>query len=242
MKNVHPRVLEAVLARLPKGAEIVGAMAESATQTLFMVKTANGALKRTVMNKADVSTYLGNQVVDIAVEEGTSMDEAMELLSRKYRLFLVPQVDYNVGSSRIVFGDQLTLERSVPILETSVSLAGTLNFTLRHKAKCTKSSGSVAVLLESQKTQVALASNVFQVSEGQYLKEDQLTQAFSQTVVDYLKACQLEVIPTVEELTAGKVLGVLNDGISDFLAFRSAQDQTWYVRFALADAKEEEPA
>jgi len=242
MKNVHPRVLEAVLARLPKGSEIVGATAESAAKTLFMVKIPNGTLKRALMDKADVSTYLGSQVVDIAVEEGISMLEVMDLLSRKYRLFLVPHIDYNVGTSVVVFGDQPTLERSVPILETSVSLVGTLNFTLRHKAKCAKSSGSVAVLLESQKTQIALAAKVFQVSEGSYLEEDQLTQDFSQTVVDYLKQCQLKVIPTVEELTTGKVLGVLNDGISDFLAFRSAQDQTWYVRFALADAEEEEPA
>lgn len=232
MMNVHPRILEAVLAKLPKGAEVVGAVAESATQALFMVRY-QGKIRRTLMAKADVAVYLGSQVVDIEVEEGSTLEEAVQRLSDKYRLFLLPKVDYAVGTGRIVFGDQPTVERSVTILKESVSLYGTLTFVLRNKGAVAKSCGVATPILDTQRAQIALAGHIFSVQEGEHVSGNKLTQGFSQSVLDYLKKHHIKVTPTLDDLVEGEVLDTLHDGISEFLAVKCANGVLWYIRFAV---------
>jgi hypothetical protein len=207
-------------------------MSENPTQGLFMVKREQG-IKRVLMPKADVATYLGSQVVDLEVAEGTSMEEVMQKLAEKYRLFLVPGVDYSVGNSRVVFGDQVTLSRTVPILKDSVSMRGVLTFTLRQKGKCDKPDGILRPSLERERTQLALISTVFSVEEGQYLTGNQLTREFSETVLEYLTALKLEVMPTLEDLAMGEVIDVLQDGVSKVLALKDFSGNFWCIRFAL---------
>lgn len=239
MNNVHPSFLAMARKRLPVGTEVVSIVSDSERKSTITV-VRDEVTKQLPMPKVYVNTYLHGRGVELTVEEGITLEAAMREVSEKYRLFLLPDVDYAVNDAIIHFGDESLVQYQIKILDTSVSLWGDFTITLRNKALCCRSTDSIDPDLTAARIRLLLAGEVFEsydiivVGGGDHSKL--LTSAS-----DFIRSIPGIEPAIIEDLLAAEIVGVVNDGISDIAVTRLPDDSLLFIRFKFIQASEEPP-
>lgn len=239
MNNVHPRVLSILSSQLPEGSVIESVIAEerqSVINTLI-----NGEAKPVTVPKTYVDLYLGWQHVEVMAEEGDLLETVMEAVSRKYRLYLVPGVDYEVKDGKVVFEGANTVSFSVPLLPTAVTLYGDMNIQVKDKVKYARPKVAIACSLSEQKTQLALVSKVFPTYDVIVIGGG-LGSSLGASLMEHLQTIGVECIPDLTDLLTTEVVELINDGVSDVAIVKTASDQLWFVRYRLLKASKKKAA
>lgn len=238
--NVHPLFLESLLTRLPAGAKVVEASANTLEKAVFTIETVEGLLQRVSVDKVDVVTYLGGQTAEAQVEEGDSWESVMLQVSEKYRLFLVPGVDYEIDSGKVEFSEGGQTMKGVAISPGSVSLSGVLSVNVRCKTRFNRPTIAVCCALDDEKTQTALVSKIFPTYDVIVIGgSGSLPAAFSGLIHDHLTDLGVHYIPSLADLVGAEVVDLLNDGVSDIVVLKTVDEHLWFVRYRLLSASEE---
>jgi hypothetical protein len=241
MNNVHPRVLSLLTSRLPSGSVIESATVESLTQSAFSVRIGD-EVKRVVMPKLDVTTYLGGQRPEVFANEGDKWADVMAAISAKYRLYLTPGVDYGVDDHTVEFGDSGTIVASIVISPDSVHLTGGFPLTVKDKTKFDRPKIAVCCALGEQKAQLALVSKAFPTYDVIVIGAGGLPKGFVQSLAADLVHVSIEHSPSVASMLEAEVVELINDGVSDVAIFRTEDNHLWFVRYRLLDASDKEKA
>lgn len=239
MENVSAGFLATLKASLGV-TEIVSIAAQNFATTLVTV-VKDGVTKTVTMDKVHISKYLGGQEPEVTVEDGTSLKTIMEMLSEKYKLDLLPDVDYVSTDSVVVFGKKRTVYYTVGIEQRSVAFYGSFTFAICNKAHCCKSKEVTRPDLREERVRLLLAGEVFESYDVIVVGGAGIGKLMAQQVVKLIK----EFVPPagieVEDLLATEVIAVVNDGISDIAALRLPNKQMLFLRYKLSQAVEEPP-
>lgn len=239
MNNVHPSFLAMVRKNLPEGAELVSI--ESVSERKSTITVSRGDVtKQLPMPKVYVNTYLRGKSAEVTVEEGTTLEAALRLLSDKYRLFLIPGTDYVANGDVILFEGGDTLQRRIKILPTSVSLWGDLTITFNNKARCCQSDTPITSDLLDTRIRLLLAGEVFNTFDvivvgGGY------SGKLLNDIGDYIRAIPGIEPGIIDDLLEAEVVAVVNDGISDISVAQLPDDSLLFIRFKFIQASEEPP-
>lgn len=241
MNNVHPRILGSILSRLQEGSVIKSAKSVSADHAVFEVEQ-DGVTRELTVPKVDVYTYLAGQAIEIVAKAGDRWETIMERVSTKYRLFLVPGVDYATDTAAVEFGDEGSVMKMYEVLPDSISLKGSIMVKVMCGSQRTRPTIAVCCSLGEQKTQLALVSKVFESHDIILIGPGGLPAGFCDGLVDHLMELGVELIPTAEDLAGAEVVDLINDGVSDLAIVKTASEQMWFVRYRLLSASGEDAA
>ena len=240
MNNVHPRVLSILTAQLPAGAEIQSVVAE--TDQAVLTVLIDGEVKQLGVPKTHADLYLGWQQLEVMAEEGDSWETVMEAISKKYRLYLMPGVDYEVDDGVLSFEGAKSLVKTVTLLPTAVTLLGSLNIQVKDKTQYDRPKVALVCDLSEQKTQLALISKVFPTYDVIVVGAGGLGSSLGNVLVEHLQNMGIEYIPDLADVLVTEVVELINDGVSDVAIVKTASDQLWFVRYRLLKASKEKPA
>lgn len=238
MNNVHPRILGSILSRLPEGSIIKSAASVSADNAVFQVEQ-SGVTRELTVPKVDVYTYLAGQEIEVVAKCGDRWETIMERVSAKYRLFLVPGVDYEPDTAKVDLDDAESVKKMYEILPDSVSLKGSIVVRVLNETQRKRPTIAVCCALDEQKTQLALVSKVFPAHDVILIGAGGLPAGFCDGLVDHLMDLGIELIPTAEDLGMAEVVDLINDGVSDLAIVKTASEQMWFVRYRLLSASGE---
>ena len=241
MNNVHPRILGSILARLPEGSVIKSAKSVSTDNSVFEVEQ-GGATRELTVPKVDVYTYLAGQDIEIVAKAGDRWETIMERVSSKYRLFLVPGVDYTTDTAKVELSDEGSVKKMYEVLPDSVSLKGNIVVKVMCETQRARPTIAVCCALDEQKTQLALVSKVFPARNVILIGPGGLSAGFCDGLVEHLMDLGVELIPTAEDLAGAEVVDLINDGVSDIAIVKTASEQMWFVRYRLLSASGEDSA
>lgn len=241
MNNVHPRILGSILSRLQEGSVIKSAKSVSADNSVFEVEQ-GGAVRELTVPKVDVSTYLAGQTIEIVAKSGDRWETIMERVSTKYRLFLVPGVDYAPDTAKVEFSEADSAIKVYDVLPDSVSLKGSITVKVVCGTQRARPTIAVCCALDEQKTQLALVSKVFPAHEVILIGPGGLPAGFAASLIEDLKEMGIELIPTTEDLAGAEVVDLIHDGVSDLAIVKTASEQMWFVRYRLMSASGEDAA
>jgi hypothetical protein len=241
MNNVHPRILGSILARLQEGSVIKSAKSVSADNSVFEVEQ-GGATRELTVPKVDVSTYLAGQTIEIMAKAGDRWETIMERVSAKYRLFLVPGVDYTTDTAKVEFSEADSAVKTYEVLPDSISLKGSITVKAICGTQRARPAIAVCCALDEQKTQLALVSKVFPAHEVILIGPGGLPAGFCDGLIEHLTDLGIELIPSAQDLAGAEVIDLINDGVSDLAIVKTASEQMWFVRYRLLSASGEDSA
>lgn len=240
MNNVHPSFLAMVRKRLPAGTEVVNIVSDSERKSTITV-VRDEVTKQLPMPKVYVNTYLRGRGVELTVEEGITLEAAMREVSEKYRLFLLPDVDYKVNDAVINFGEEFSVQYQVKILDTSVSLWGDFTITLRNKALCCRSTDSIDPDLTAQRIRLLLAGEVFDTYDIIVVGGGGDHGKLLTSAADFIRSIPGIEPGIIEDLLVAEIVGIVNDGISNIAVTQLPDDSLLFIRFKFIQASEEPP-
>jgi hypothetical protein len=226
LENVHPDVVTRVQGQLPEGYKLVSAHAESETQAIFVVEK-DGLLKQASMPKASLLLVLKNRTVETLALEGEPLNSVILELADKYKLSLLPGVDFNVEDDVVAFNGQDSYEVMVPILKDSVSLTGALLFTIRDRNKQCVAPERATFELEQSRVRLALSGQVFKETEG-----DSMSAELSERVATFVNGLGFKLKLKPEELEQAEVLSRIHDGISSLFILKLSSGLMVPVRYS----------
>lgn len=233
LTNVHPAVLKSIVAKLPKDSVVLAAMSESETQSVFMVQHGD-EVKRVPMAKANVNQIFYRRACEIEAEDGETWDSIMKNFSDKYKLNLVPGVDFvvrNTESDKVDFNrTEPSVMLGVHIEPDSITLYGGLWITVKNKAAGHRPKARLAGDLKAEKLMLALTSSVIE-SDVNIITGVQLTSAFSKKVAEHLKGYNLPLTLSFDQLGTARVIEDTEDGISRIAVIKTLQNRVVPIRY-----------
>ena len=232
LKNVHPAVLKAVQAKLPANSEILAAMSVDDSSSVFMVQH-NGEVKRVPMPKARVEQIFYRRPCEIEAEDGELWETIMMNFSDKYKLNLVPGVDFVVRgteSDKVSFEGEVSVRLAVTMEPDSITLYGGLTIKVLNKAIACRPKSKLVPDLKAEKMMLALTSTVLESNVG-IVTGTQLTSAFSKKVAEYLASLKLPLTLSVDQLGTAKVIEDTDDGISRIVVIKTLQNRVVPIRY-----------
>lgn len=239
MENVSAKLLTVLQATLGVD-EIVSIAAKDALTTSVTVR--NGDVTKVVsMDKLYISKYLGGQEPEVTVEDGTSLDTVMEMLSEKYSLHLLKNVDYVSNDAVVVFGDKRTVYYTVGIDNRSVAFYGALTFAICNKEHCCKSKEATRPDLMEERIRLLLAGEVLETYDVIVVGGEGIGRLMAQQVVKLIDNFVLISDIDVGSLLVAEVVALVNDGISDIAVLRLPNKKMMFLRYKLLQAVEEPP-
>ncbi|EBV8434208.1 hypothetical protein AVA65_08155 [Salmonella enterica subsp. enterica serovar Minnesota] len=235
MKNIHPRVVELLSKQLPNGAQITGAVSVSETESTVLVKIGN-AKNQFNLPKSDIGYRYPQGATTLTVTQDCTYRTAMQKLSDRDRLFLLPGVDFENANTPLEFDANGKGETALVILDDSIMYTGSLkvNLVLSDKVLATNPT-PFSLPLNYERVALALVRKVFTV-KGNVFTGNQLTKAFCQNIIEYLNSFNFSLYKdALTQMQQGEVLSVHNDGVSDILTLRSLSGICYLIRFKTHD-------
>lgn len=231
LSNVSEDVLQRVQGKLPHGAVIQAAMSVSSTQSVFMVLF-DEVVREATFPKMNISAVLKNRPVDIGCKEGDSLADILQLVSERYKLYLLPGVDYVVPVDKVTFEEKHQIEKVFAILEDSIALYGSLTVTLRNREKEIPAK-PLQPDMSTVFVNLALLSSIFEVEDSKsvFLTNDQLSSGFAKKVVERLASVKLNKSVSVQQLGTTTVLDTFNDGISEVIVCKTLEGAVLTIRY-----------
>ena len=239
MDNVSAGFLTALKASLDATEIVSIASLGFSTSSVTLVK--DGVTKTVTMDKVHISKYLGGQEPEVTVEDGTSLETIMAMLSEKYSLHLQPNVDYVSTDSVVVFGKKRTVYYTVGIEQRSVAFYGSFTFAICNQEHCCKSKEATRPDLLEERIRLLLAGEVLETYDVIVVGGEGIGMMMARNVVKLID----EFVPIsgidIETLLATEVIAVVHDGISNIAALRLPNKKMMFLRYKLLQAVEEPP-
>lgn len=231
MNEFHPRVINQLLQQLPMGTAItrVDALSNPTSTTLNLYT--DGAKSQMVVPKLALSERFPSGEVHLIVEEGQTVNEVVDLLSQKYDLFWVQNVDYHASDDLVVFDETGEVPLLVKAADTSPLWYGEVKVILLDKAAYDRPTEAIAVPLDTVRLQMALTSVIFQGDGKVFNKtKTKLTPGFCKKVYTHLKDKGFTAIGP-DDIGNGELIDNVTDGFSGMIVVKPVKGPHLFIRF-----------
>lgn len=229
LANVHDRIVTQVLNQLPTGVEILKASSKSETQSVFDI-TYKGKERQIAMDKTNVSKLFSGRKAVIEIPNETPLNDVYKQLAKDFDLPLIEGVDFSKNNSPVSFSGAGSVELSLSILEGSVSLFGSVQFTVINKDRRKLPTCPLTPKLGLQKSQLALLSSVLK-PESKVFTGDHLTNEFSKLVCDHLNSLSIDNTLNIQDIQSSTVLEDLGDDVSRIVFVKTPDNLILPIRY-----------
>lgn len=228
-KNSYEDVLKS---RLPEGIIYYGVKEPIGDDFILIEYLDNGIVEQRKINKINLNDHYSKRV-EVQFVKGMTYEDLYELLSDRYGLGLVNEIDY-VLRGEIEFDDILLL--TLPIAATSYGYKGSFSFYLYKDPYGSITNGwarkdfrdlSFRFTEGSRGLQSKLSSKLF-VSDKQMFTANILTMNAKDVMRSHLRGCDRALI---EDAVNGYATSIFNDGLSDVVIFTTQLNHTYAARF-----------
>lgn len=253
MNNIHPRVLERLQQQLPEGALIQSITPTVGYAVVAYRRTAEGALIEGRVAKASIALHTQGNPLELEVEDGTTLNDALQALSERYNLFWVKGIDYPETDKVIKFTDLSGFEGTdarsnfvnynltIPGISVFWTGAALVRFFKKREKDEYGNNAPLTFCLSDQYVQSALTGKIF-TGNGEVLTptKDKITSAFAKKVVEHLKSGGITY--TASDLTGGEIVDVVTDNFSGIVVLKPKKGPVLFLRYRSTGADVTIPA
>lgn len=221
MKALHPTIVKTFLGKIPGATAITGVEHGEDGKFVLLVDV-QGEAKRLEVPKGLLTGHVHTGQVNLKVPVGSTVTEALEILSKQYGLYWVEGVDY-VADSTEATG---TLQVEIP--PTSYMWEGALTVNIYPVEE--RSREPIKIPLNSTRTALLLIQKVFK-GEGSFLtSKGNLTQKAAERIIDFLLESGDPSL-SIKDLSGCKAISVFADTFSSIAVFDVKNHGNVFVRF-----------
>lgn len=231
MTGIHPSVQEKLYGQLPEGAKIVETTVTSAEESAIKVILVGGNTESYTVIRRLIAEHLGNERVEILVDEGQTLNSVIAEFSNTYNLYWVSGIDYEESDRVVVFDKSGVATILLKIPETSLLWRGSVELKLLERDRFSVDSTIKEVNLETSRIALALTSKIF-LGEGKVFTGDKksLTAKFCKSVVAYLQSVNINSV-TAADLGNGEIIDVVCDGFSGMIVLKPKNHCHVFIRY-----------